>query len=108
MYRRNVLALALVAALGAAGAGMANKAVAHGGCRYGGYDGYGYDGYGYGYTTFYGYPSYGGYYGVYPTIYRSYYAPSYPLGYGGVYYRGGGHRHHRHYDRGGLSFSIGF
>jgi hypothetical protein len=77
MFRRVVLALAFVAALGAGGLGLATSADAHGGgCGRGGYGGY-----------------YGAYYpGVYAAPYP-YYGPR------SAYY--GGYRpypHHHHHD----------
>jgi hypothetical protein len=88
MFRRVVLALAFVAALGAGGLGLANSADAHGGgCGRGGYYGY-----------------YGAYY---PGYYPAYYGPRaayYGGGYGGPY--GGYNPHHHHHSD--VFFSIGF
>jgi hypothetical protein len=96
MFRRVLLTLAFVGALGAVGFGVTNAAEAHGyrrGCDY--YGGYG------GYGDYYG--------GYYPYVYRSsYYPPAYygPPVYRSYYGGYGGHRHYR--DRGGVYFSIGF
>lgn len=95
MFKRVLLALTFVAALGAGGLGMSSHAVAWDDCG-GGY-GYAYPAY---YPSNYGY-GYG--YGPRAAYYPSYAYPSY---YGGYY--GGGHHHHRHHDRGGLSVSFGF
>ena len=94
MFRRMLLALAFVGALGAAGFGVTNTAEARHGCRYGGYGDY-----------------YGAYYGgYYPHVYRSsYYPPAY---YGAPvyrsYYGGYGGYGGRCHDRGGVYFSVGF
>lgn len=90
MFKRILLALTFVAALGAASVGTTNQAMAHG-CGYGGY----------GYRAAY-YPGYAPYYAYPPQVryYPGSFAPAYP-----VYY-GGGHRHHRHHD--GISISFGF
>lgn len=89
MFRRILLAISFVAALGVAGFGVAGKADAHG-WRHGGYGGY--------YGAYYG-----GGYGYYPYMVRSsYYPPAY---YGPVYYGGYGRHCHR---PGGVYFSIGF
>ena len=107
MWKRVLVALAFVAALGAGGMGLASKAEAHGGgCGYGGY----------GHRAFYGGP-YGGYHGGYRSVVRSYYGPgiAYPGSYAPVVLYDDvpryGHRHHHHHhhrDRGRISFSIGF
>ena len=91
MFKRSLLALTFVAALGAASVATSTNAVAHG-CGYGGY----------GYRAAY-YPSYASYY-AYPRVayYPGSYAPAYP-----VYY-GGGHRHHRHHHHDGITLSFGF
>ncbi|HEY3392458.1 MAG TPA: hypothetical protein VGK58_07115 [Lacipirellulaceae bacterium] len=98
MLKRALLALAFVAALGAAGMGVANKAEAGHGHFYGGYYG--------GYGTYY--PSYYGGYGHGPRF-------SYYRGFGSHYgHHGhrsrhhGHHGHHGHGHRSGVSFSIGF
>jgi hypothetical protein len=107
MFRRIVLTLTFVAALGAAGVGMANKAAAHGGgCGYGGYGGY----YG-GYAAFNGYRNV--YYGGYPNLYSSYYPARYGYASPVVVYPGGrrhhhDHHHHGHHGHGGITFAIGF
>ena len=92
MFKRMLLALTFVAALGAAGVGTSSKAMAHG-CGYGGY----------GYRAAY-YPTYASYYsyGYAPRV--AYYPPryGYPVYYGGF---DGGH-HHRHHS--GLTFTFGF
>lgn len=92
MFKRILLALTFVAALGAASVGTSTKAGAHD-CGYGGY----------GYRAAY-YPGYAPYYAypAYPRVayYPGSFAPVYP-----VYY-GGGPRHHRHHD--GISISFGF
>lgn len=85
MFRRTLLALAFVGALGAVGLGLSDTAEARHRCGRGWYGDY-----------------YGAYYGgPYPYVYRaSYYPPAY---YGPpVYYRP------RYYNRGGVYFSIGF
>jgi hypothetical protein len=108
MFRRIVLALTFVAALGAAGVGMVSKAAAHGGgCGYGGYGGYG-GGYGGGYAAYNGYRNV--YYGGYPTLYPSYYAAGYAYAPPVVAYPSGRrhHRGHHRHDRGGITFAIGF
>lgn len=94
MFKRILLALTFVAALGAASVGTSSQAVAHG-CGYGGP----------GYRAAY-YPGYAPYY-AYPApprvgYYPGSYAPAYP-----VYY-GGGPRHHRHHDHDGISITFGF
>jgi hypothetical protein len=107
MYRKMILALAAVAAIGLAG--MPLSASAHGGCR-GGYYG-GYAGYGSGYHRAYyggysGYRGYGGYgygYGG-PIAVRSYYGPGYGAYYGGGFGYGG---YPGYYGR-GVGFAIGF
>lgn len=93
MFRRMLLAISFVAALGVAGFAATDSAEAHG-CRRGGYGGY--------HGAYYG----GGYGGYYPQAYRSYYPAAYygpPAYYGGrsCY---GGHCH----NPGGVYFSIGF
>lgn len=98
MFRRVLLAVSFVAALGVAGFMATESAEAHGcGRGYGGYRG--------GYGAYYG----GGYGGYYPGVVRtSYYPPVYygaPVYYGG--YGGGCHHGHCHYP-GGVSFSVGF
>ncbi|MGD9635360.1 MAG: hypothetical protein AB7G28_03260 [Pirellulales bacterium] len=100
MFRRVLLAISFVAALGVAGFVATDSAEAHG-CRrgYGGYGGY--------YGAYYG-----GYGGYYPGVYRaSYYPPIYygaPVYYGGYDgYGGGCHHGHCNYP-GGVSLSIGF
>jgi hypothetical protein len=96
MFKRALLGLAFVAALGAGSLGFSSKAAAwH--CD---------DGYGYG--AYYGnyYPSYYGYgYGPRVVSYRNY--PTYPVYYGGFR---DGHRHHHHHDddRGRVFVSFGF
>lgn len=91
MFRRVLLAISFVAALGVAGFVGTDSAEAHG-CRrgYGGYRGY-----------------YGAYYGGgYPVgVVRSAYYP--PIYYGAPVYYGGCHHGHCHYP-GGVSFSVGF
>ena len=95
MFKRMLLALAFVAALGAGGLGMSSKAAAH--CD---------DGYGYG-SYYRSYPSYYGYgYGPRVVSYRNY--PAYPVYYGGFR---DGYRHHHHHDdddRGRVFVSFGF
>ena len=90
MFKRILLALTFVAALGAAGLGTSGTAMAHG-CGYGGY----------GYRTAY-----------YPPVYASYYSYGYSpqVAYYPSYYPtvsyvnfGGGHRRHN-----GLTFTFGF
>jgi len=98
MFRRTLLALTFVAALGVAGVGLSGTAQAHGGsCFAPVYGGYGYaafprGGYGAFYTPAYSPYSYGAYPGVYATF--------------------GGHGHRRALSRGhghsGLRISIGF
>lgn len=89
MFRRIMLAISFVAALGVAGFVATDSADAHG--RRGWYGPRGYYG-----------ANYGAYY---PHMYRSsYYPPAY---YGPVYY-GGGYGHHHCHDRGGVSISFGF
>jgi hypothetical protein len=99
MFRRMLLAISFMAALGVAGFVATDSAEAHG-CRRGGYGGYG------GYYGAY----YGGGYDYYPHVYRTSYYPS--VYYGGPVYYGGhrGHGHHGHHGHGGggVSFSIGF
>jgi hypothetical protein len=94
MFKRMLLAVAFVAALGLASLGTTSEASARG-C------GYGY-GAGYGYyptyaTSYYGYP------GSAVVVRR---APIYPVYYGGF----DGHRRHRHHHHrhGGISVSFGF
>ena len=89
MFRRMLLAISFVAALGVAGFVATDSADAHGN-RHGRHRAY--------YGNYYG-----GGYGYYPHVYRSsYYPPTY---YGPVYYGGyGGHCH----DHGGVSISFGF
>lgn len=95
MFRRAVLALAMVAALGVGSLGVANQADAHG-CGRGGYGG--------GYYGAYYRP----YYAPYPVVYQPRYSSYYGGGYGG-YPRHDRHYHHHHdHDRGGVYFSIGF
>ncbi len=92
MFRRVLLAISFVAALGVAGFVATDSAEAHG-CRRGGYGGY--------HGAYYG----GGYGGYYPQAYRTNYYP--PVYYGGGY--GGGYGGHGHCHNGGGSyFSIGF
>ena len=103
MFKRMMLALTFIAALGAASVGTSSKAMAYGGCRH---DGYGYGGYG-GYGAAYGYRT-----AYYPTYYPYPFAPRvavYPPVYP-VYYGGGGHhhRHHHNHHRDGVSISFGF
>jgi hypothetical protein len=94
MFRRLLLAISFVAALGVAGFVATDSADAHGRGRYHG---------GHGHGRPYG-AYYGGGYGHYPHVYRaSYYPPTY---YGPVYYGGYGGHHHCH--DGGLSISFGF
>jgi hypothetical protein len=102
MMRRMLLALTFLAALGAAGVGMANKAEAHDG--WGRHRGCGYSS---GLATYNGYR--GVYYGGYPTYYPSPFVAGYTYAPPVVVYPGG-RRHHRHrrYDRGGITFAIGF
>ena len=94
MFKRIVLALTFVAALGAASLGTSGKALAWHDCHGG-----------YGYRAAY-YPTYAPYYGYgygyAPRV--AYYPQVYP-----VYYRGfdGGHHRHHHHDS-GLSISFGF
>ena len=96
MFRRAVLALAMVAALGVGSLGVANQADAHG---YGNRCGRGYGGY---YGAYYQ-----PYYAPYPVIYQP--RPRYVGYYGGGYGDYPRHHHHHHdHDRGGVSFSIGF
>jgi hypothetical protein len=106
MFRRIVLALMFVAALGAAGVGMTSDAKAHGGgCGYGNY----YSNYNGGYATFNGYR--GVYYGGYPTYGPSYFATGYTYVPPVVFYPNARrhHRHHHHHrDRGGVTFAVGF
>jgi len=95
MFKRIVLALTFVAALGAASLGTSGKAVAWHDCH---------GGYGYGYQAAY-YPVYNtSYYGYGYAPRVSYYPGAYP-----VYYQGfaGGHHRHHHNDS-GLSISFGF
>jgi hypothetical protein len=91
MFRRMMLALTFVAALGVAGLGMSKTADAWGGCHRGGYYG-GYGGYDGGYGAYYA-----------PYGYRTSYFPRYGAYYDGYY--GYYPRYHRH---GGVSFSVGF
>jgi hypothetical protein len=88
MFKRMLLAVSFVVALGVAGL-ASSTASAHGGCGYGGY------------RAAY-YPTYASVYdyGYYPTV--SYARPVYP-----VYYRGfDGHRHHHRHS--GVTFTFGF
>jgi hypothetical protein len=94
MFRRIILALTFVTALGVGGLAMTNTADAWHRCHGGGYGGYG------GYYGAY----YGGGYGYYPYVIRSSYYP--PIYYGTPYYGRGYYGHHHHHD--GISFSIGF
>jgi hypothetical protein len=92
MFKRILLSLTFVAALGAASLATTNKASAHG-CGYGGY------GVGYGY-----YPTYASYYGYPGSAFVVRRAPVYP-----VYYRGFVPVHrHRAYRPGGIVVSFGF
>ena len=95
MFRRIVMALTFVAALGAAGVGLANNAQAQG-CGYGGYGG--------GYAHYNGYRNV--YRGGYPTYYPSYYSAGYVYTPPVVFYPGGrghGYRsHHGHHGHGGF------
>ena len=85
MFKRVVLALTFVAALGAAGLGMGSKAVAGHGCGYGRYGGYGYGGHSYR-------AYYSDHYGDWGYAPRLRYYSEYP---GHVhYYRGNPHRHY--------------
>lgn len=89
MWKRFMLALLFVGALGVASFGISSTAEARGGCHRGG-GGF-------------------GYYGGYAPYYQSYYAPRRavyvsPRSFGYYDY---GRRHHRHHH-GGFSFSIGF
>ena len=98
MFKRVLLGLTFVAALGAASFVTTSEASAYGGCGRGGYGGYRtayYPGYG---------PAYG--YGYGPRVVA--YPGAYP-----VYYRGydGGRRHHDHHDHyrdNRVTFSFGF
>jgi hypothetical protein len=90
MFKRVLVALTFVVALGAAGLGMSGKAEAGHGCGYGGY--------GHGYRSYY--PSYYDHYDYGSRV---------------SYYRSHGHRPHRHHDHhhhdhghSGVYFSIGF
>jgi hypothetical protein len=102
MFKRVLLSLTFIAALGVATVFTAGTASAHGDC---GYDGYGY---GYGYRTAY-YPTYASsYYGYGPRVVA--YPGAYP-----VYYRGGHHgddhrhhHHHGHHHDSGVTFTFGF
>jgi hypothetical protein len=95
MFKRMLLAIAFVAALGLASLGTTSEASARG-C-------------GYGYQNAY-YPNYASYYGGYPGgavfVRNAYYPAAYPVYYGGFdRHRFHRHRHHRH---GGISVSFGF
>ncbi len=93
MFKRILLALTFVAALGAASLGTSGKALAWHDCHGG-----------YGYRTAY-YPTYAPYYGYGYAPRVTYYPGAYP-----VYYRnfdGGHHRRHQHHDS-GVSISFGF
>jgi len=85
MFKRMLLAVSFIAALGVAGLAT-STASAHGGC---------------GYRTAY-YPTYSSYYDYYPTV--SYVRP-YP-----VFYRGfdGHHHHHDHHHHSGVVLTFGF
>jgi hypothetical protein len=98
MFKRVVLAVTFVAALGAAGLGMSGPAMAGHGCGYGGYGGHGYGGHGYR-------AYYSDHYSDWGYAPRFTYDRDYP---GHVhYYRGYPHRHY-HKDRSSVYFSIGF
>jgi len=86
MFKRMLLAVSFIAALGVAGFAT-SSANAHGGC---------------GYRTAY-YPTYSSYYDYYPSV--SYVRPVYP-----VYYRGfdGHHHHHDHHHHSGVVLTFGF
>jgi len=99
MFKRMIVAVTFVAALGAATLATSSKAEAHGG--------WGNRGYSYGptyrtayYPTYYPYP-YAPRVAVYPPVYPQ----AYPVYYG----RGGGgpHRYHNH-GRDGITVSFGF
>ena len=92
MLKRTVLALACVAAFGAAS--LATPDTADAGWRYRGRPYYGY---------YYGPPRYYGYYRPYRSYYRSYYRPRY---YDPYYY--GGYRDYYYRPRGGITFSFGW
>ena len=94
MFKRILLSLTFVAALGAASLGTSSKALAWDDCHSG-----------YGYQAAY-YPTYAPYYGYTPRV--AYYPQVYPAYYRG--YDGGHHRHHRHHRHhdSGLSISFGF
>jgi hypothetical protein len=93
MFKRVLLSLTFVAALGAASLGMSSKANAYG-CGYGVY------GVGYGY-----YPTYSSYYGYPGSAIVVRRAPIYPVYYG---FDGHRHHHHRHHRHGGIRVSFGF
>jgi hypothetical protein len=97
MFRRVLMAISFVAALGVAGFVATDSAEAHG--RHHGH------GHGHGYRGYYGAYYGGGYGGYYPGVVRSSYYP--PIYYGAPAYYGGYGGGHCHND-GGLTFSIGF
>ena len=97
MFKRILLALTFVAALGVAGLGMSNSADAYGGCHRSSYYGGGYGGY-----APYGY-GYGG------PRHSMYYGGGYGGGYGGYHgYPSRGYYGHRGHGHSGISFSFGF
>lgn len=97
MFRRTMLAISFVAALGVAGFAATGSADANG-------HRYGHGGH-HGNRGYYG-ASYGGGYGYYPNVYRaSYYPPTYL---GPVYYGGYGGYGGNCHNRGGVSLSFGF
>lgn len=102
MLRKSLLALAAVAAIGLS-LGTSSSAEAGHGCHRGGYHGGG-GYYGGGHHSSHYRGGYGGYYGRGPSVYRSYYGPSY--GYGGGGYGYGGRSYYG--GRSGVSVSFGF
>jgi hypothetical protein len=101
MFRKALLALAAVGAIGL-GVGMSSTAEAGHGCGYyGGHHHHHHYRHHHGhYRGHYGYRGYG--YGG-PSIYRSYYGPGY-----GSYYRGGYGGYGYGYPRSGVGLYIGF
>ncbi len=98
MFKRVVLALTFVAALGAAGLGMSSNANAGHGC------GYGYE-YGAYYPSHYGSWGYGPQISYYRGYDRFHHHDSWHHGHHGHH----GHRRHGHHGHGsGVHFSIGF
>lgn len=93
MFKRILLAVTFVAALGAASMGTSSKAIAAG-CDQG------YYGYGGGYYPTYATSYYGSPYR--PIVLRS--APVYPVYYGGF----DGHHRHHHHRHSGIVVSFGF